>query len=403
MTVVDWSNKKIGDERYIVPSVFESFYSAWILLKPHSAPNNQFVTVKIDKTCVDLSVRNLKKAYGISILELEFDPLALYQLLLEKIELLQSQYDRLFRPIEKIYRDRDEIWFSDSLLKTLQKSLKWSKNSAYYSSLYTETPFSVSISKNRFILDTKREFPIDGHSSKNFHYSADIKYPNAPLLRLTSRDNNDDFEREWNIYNWILATYRESGSAPEGILIPWCLLTVGQNNIIYLPIGKPYVYIPLSPQQISIAISLIKGLQFLHSECLTHGDPKLKNFVLIDGKAKWFDFGSTAPFGTHLEHCYTQGYQAHEYFTDKDRNMVLLDVYALGVTLYEVHYGKRPPFVYDPFTSPSKKHLEWCELPTSYPLVKVIKGFMHPYKNQRMTLKEGLKVLEEVNRPTQVF
>ncbi len=403
MTTVGWENKKIGSERYIVPSLFSNFYSAWILVKPHIEANNQFVSVKIHKTCVDLSIHHLKKGYGFSVIELEYDPLALYQTLLEKIELIISQYNLLINPLNKIYKNLDEIWYSESLFKTVQKSLKWHSRSSYYSPIYTETPFSLSICQDRCILDTHKEFPIEGHSSKNFHYSADTRYPRAPLIRITSRENTEEFEREWNVYSFILASYRESGEAPEGLLVPWCLLTVGQNKVIYLPIGKAYCYIPLSNQEIPVSISLIKGLLLLHSECLTHGDPKLNNFVLIDGKAKWLDFGSTVPFGTHLEHCYTQGYQAPEYFTDKERNMALLDIYALGVTLYEIHYGKRPPFVYDPFTPSSTKHLEWCELEANIPLVKVIKGFMHPDKNQRMSLKEGLNILEEASRPTQAF
>ncbi|MFN4174062.1 MAG: protein kinase domain-containing protein, partial [Parachlamydiaceae bacterium] len=276
---------------------------------------------------------------------------------------------------------------------------KWQNKSGYFSPLYTETPFSLSICKDRCILDTNRQFLTEGHSSKNFHYSADTRYPRAPLLRITARKNSEEFEREWNIYSYILASYRETGEALEGLMLPWSLLTVGEKKIIYLPIGKPYFFIPLSKEQLAISISLIKGLYTLHSECLAHGDPKLSNFVLIDGKARWLDFGSTVPFGVELNHCYTQGYQAPEYFLTRDRNMALLDIYALGVTLYEIHYGKKPPFIYDPFTLYLPKHAEWCDQSSNIPLVKVIKGFMHPDKDKRMGLKEGLKILEEATAP----
>lgn len=402
MTSIGWVNKRVGDNRFIAPSIFEEFFSAWILLKPSQAPHNQFVTVKINRNCIELSVRNLKKGYGITDLELEFDPLTLNQVILEKIELLQSLFNRLFIPIDKIYNDRHEIWFSESLFKTLQRSLKFSRTSSHYSPLYTETPFSLTISRERLILDTQKKFRIDGHSSKNFHYSADANSPRHPLLRLTCRSHLEEFEREWSIYSWILATAREA-EAPEGLLAPWCLLNVGENKVIYLPIGKPYVYIPLSPEQKRVSISLIKGLINLHSEYLVHGDPKLKNFILLEGKARWFDFGLSVPFGTNLKNCYTYGYQAPEYFTDKERNMVLLDIYALGVTLYEVHYGKRPPYVYDGNNPISKEHLEWCEGLNSFPLANVIKGFMHPLKEKRMTLKQGLEILEEESLPNPVF
>lgn len=403
MTTISWDNKKIGNEKYIVPSPFAEFYSAWILVKSRFEADKHFVSVKIGKNCVDLSIRHLKKAYSISLIELEYDPIALYQILIEKIELIIAQYNRFVIPLNKIYRDLDEIWFTESLFKTVQKSLKWQNKAAYFSPLYTETPFGLSICKDRCILDTKREFLTEGHSSKNFFYSADTRHPCAPLLRITSKKNNsEEFEREWNIYNYILACYRETGEMPEGLMVPWCLLTVGQEKIIYLPIGKPYFFIPLSKEQLSIALSLIKGLMTLHYECLVHGDPKLSNFVLVDGKARWLDFGSTVPFGTNLKHCYTQGYHAPEYFLDRERNMVLLDVYALGVTLYEIHYGRKPPYIYDSFTTFIQKHAEWCSIETDIPIVKVIKGFMNPDKDKRMRLKEGLKILEEANRPTQV-
>lgn len=392
MTAINWCYKKHGDTRYAVPSVFEKYYSAWILLKSLLAPSDhRFVPVSLNGRCVELCARTLKYHYGLKTLELEYDPLALNQLLSSKIALLQAQFMGLYRPFVKLYRD--EVWFADFLLITLQTGLKASSKKNHFSRHETDTPFSITVLPDRVIVNTKKNLLADDTSLKNFRFAADTQSTQEPLIKVTDNASSEEFEREWNTYNFIDATAQENGP-PEGLLVPWSLQIINGVKTIYLPLGKRYDFIKQHHQRNEIALALIKGLLFLHHEFMVHGDPKIDNVVFIKGEAKIIDFGSTVPFGSSLDYCYTQGYHAPEYFLEIERNMPLLDIYALGITLYEINYGCRPSFIYTDFKIHSRVHSAWVESPSTDPLERVIKGFTHPDKKMRMALEEGLRILE---------
>ena len=104
----------------------------------------------------------------------------------------------------------------------------------------------------------------------------------------------------------------------------------------------------------TIFSQVIKGVRHLHDNGLAHKDIKPSNILLFeDGTAKISDFGIGHSFQSADTVVGTPAYQAPEVFGDdeetyeEDMEAIILDpikedVWSLGVSLYEVCFGKLP-------------------------------------------------------------
>lgn len=140
---------------------------------------------------------------------------------------------------------------------------------------------------------------------------------------------------------------------------------------------------------------LVQGLAFLHSKNIFHADIKPSNLLIFNGQVKYADFGSSIInfqediLSTSLRECkkslYTKLYRPPEvwagYICDKS------DIWALGVTLYELRYGKLPFKV--------KKKLEYEELDTEGDFLHSLLCKMLEYEpSERISLSELLELLD---------
>jgi len=107
---------------------------------------------------------------------------------------------------------------------------------------------------------------------------------------------------------------------------------------------------------VELAQFLLKMSQFLIKYDLVHGDIKPENIMLTRRKGKlvfkMIDFGSITEAYSNVTRAGTPSYLAPERFKHSPVNEQT-EVYAIGVTLYEVLTGKFPFGEVEPFQSPS--------------------------------------------------
>lgn len=107
---------------------------------------------------------------------------------------------------------------------------------------------------------------------------------------------------------------------------------------------------------VELAQFLLKMSQFLIKYDLVHGDIKPENIMLTRRKEKlvfkMIDFGSITEAYSNVTRAGTPSYLAPERFKRSPVNEQT-EVYAIGVTLYEVLTGKFPFGEVEPFQSPS--------------------------------------------------
>ncbi len=143
---------------------------------------------------------------------------------------------------------------------------------------------------------------------------ARVTHPNITTIYYVGRQNNDPFLAMELIHGETVAEKIESGPLPQ------------------------------YSQLHSIASQIAGALRFSHELDIIHGDIKPSNIMVQhDGVAKLSDFGlarraskkQTAPFGG------TPNYLAPELLQGKP-NSIQSDMYALGVTLFEMTFGRLP-------------------------------------------------------------
>ena len=119
----------------------------------------------------------------------------------------------------------------------------------------------------------------------------------------------------------------------------------------YCPAGNLYDYVrnhgPFAGQQLSGVIKiLLSGLDFIHSNHVSHGDIKPQN-VLIDrhGRLKYADFGFSRAImfnGKSTIRSGSIGYAAPEVLKKAPFDAFAADLWALGVMIYFVATGRTP-------------------------------------------------------------
>ena len=145
----------------------------------------------------------------------------------------------------------------------------------------------------------------------------------------------------------------------------------------------------LTPQEIlRIAIDVTKALAFAHSHLIIHRDLKPENIIIDqEGVAKVLDYGLAKTLNDSGERLTTRlgnlvgtpQYMAPEQVF-ADRYDHRLDLYALGVLLYQMAYGEVPLTAKDPWAVLEKQRTE-----KPVPLVELREGF--PEDLDRIVLK----------------
>ncbi len=106
---------------------------------------------------------------------------------------------------------------------------------------------------------------------------------------------------------------------------------------------------------LTIAAQVLDALQFAHNQQTVHRDIKPANILInSDGDVKLVDFGLAEILSTnaYAGGAGTYAYMAPEDFAEEDRSDNQSDIWAVGVTLYEMLTGQRPfnvSKVKDPF------------------------------------------------------
>ncbi len=98
-------------------------------------------------------------------------------------------------------------------------------------------------------------------------------------------------------------------------------------------------------QALSIGIQLCDALHFAHENHTVHRDVKPGNILISkEGQAKIVDFGLAEILGSgsYAGGAGTYAYMAPEDFEEEERSDHRSDIWAVGVTLYEMLTGRRP-------------------------------------------------------------
>src|SRR5579875_741210 len=123
----------------------------------------------------------------------------------------------------------------------------------------------------------------------------------------------------------------------------------------YVP-GKPLLYYleKLTDNKIDICRQIAEGISFIHNLDIVHRDIKSENIIYYDKKIKIIDFGfSCALYDKNLPQCQVVNlgspiYQSPELLWETiiiPDQLKAADIYALGVTFYEIMSNGNLPFV----------------------------------------------------------
>ena len=170
----------------------------------------------------------------------------------------------------------------------------------------------------------------------------------AKAIRLIGRDNSaSTIEREIRIMRTL---------HHENIVKLYEVLHDTQNDIVYLIMEYADCgslqhlidsRIKFSDHDLaSIFRQVLNGLIYLHEQGIVHQDIKPSNILLFsNGMVKITDFGIGHNFSSAEEVIGTPAYQAPEFFAESDDielDPIKMDVYSLGVTLFQTATGELP-------------------------------------------------------------
>lgn len=160
-----------------------------------------------------------------------------------------------------------------------------------------------------------------------------------------SKEDQEQFVRELQIMNRLHSPHivQLYGAClePERLCL---VMEYMEQGSLYAVLGKS----PLDPsQQKGIALSIAKGLCYLHSQSMVHCDLKSANVLLnAKGEAKIADFGLSKASTQSIKGISLTSqaieWQAPECLSTHPKFTPESDIYAFGVILYEIVTGKRP-------------------------------------------------------------
>lgn len=142
----------------------------------------------------------------------------------------------------------------------------------------------------------------------------------------------------------------------------------------------------------SVGLQVAQGLKFLHERNICHNDIKPSNILLFsNGRVKLADFGIVRSFQSADSVLGSPGYQAPEFLDDTDSlDPRKEDVWSLGVTLYEMKFGRLPFFGDDLFQIVKDARKQCLTFPShvSLEFERVIRGMLRVDPAERLSLDE---------------
>jgi protein phosphatase len=189
-------------------------------------------------------------------------------------------------------------------------------------------------------------------------YRAHIAAGGQPCVLKTLRENSDPADIAALAHEEWLTRRVTDASFPQ--VIPWpqhthlyYLMTWHEGATLgaWLQQGRRW-----SPAEVEeIGIRLLKGVSALHRLDIIHRDIKPDNVHLgSDGRLRILDLGVAASDGqdfNEINNPGTPSYMAPELYAGADAN-ITTDLYACGVTLYELLTRKYPYGEIEPFQKP---------------------------------------------------
>ncbi|KAL0230979.1 hypothetical protein GEMRC1_010384 [Eukaryota sp. GEM-RC1] len=160
----------------------------------------------------------------------------------------------------------------------------------------------------------------------------------------------------------------------------------------------------LTETSLKYAKDLCYAVKFLHSHSIVHGDLKPDNILLVDGHVRIADFGTsrnleaTATRSTVM--AFSHKYAAPEQFDNVSTPFI--DIYALGVVLYELMSGSE---FFGNYSAPALFKVKMSgtipPFPTSFPLrlKSVITRCFSSEPEQRPKIDEIIEILNNVEAP----
>lgn len=142
---------------------------------------------------------------------------------------------------------------------------------------------------------------------------------------------------------------------------------------------------------LEIMRQMASALSFIHSKGLVHLDLKPDNIYVLNGVFKLGDFGRATKVDGSMD--IEEGdsrYMPLEFMNEDYRELIKVDMFALGATIYELAKGSPLPT-----TGPQYRLLREGKLTLlpgySTPLQNLLKALMHPTPSARPSASELLK------------
>jgi len=149
---------------------------------------------------------------------------------------------------------------------------------------------------------------------------------------------------------------------------------------------------------------IIEAINYIHNLHIAHLDLKLENIMInvITKTVKLIDFGeSRICINNKLNGIHgTIPYIAPEEFTDKEYDPFKIDIWALGIILYDILYiqfpwkiAKKTDFKYKRFVTLYNDNFDKC-LPSPIPcdiLLNILKNTLNPNPEQRYNIGQIIK------------
>ncbi|KAF8323605.1 kinase-like domain-containing protein [Cantharellus anzutake] len=150
-----------------------------------------------------------------------------------------------------------------------------------------------------------------------------------------------DHQNVVRFYGWILYESKNTERPTPSLVSSWC---EGGNILTFLGVRRP-----TGDKRLLLIQGIAKGLDYLHSQSVVHGDIKPDN-VVVDGNdvPRLCDFGTSSTNQPNRRilrqtHTMTLRYAAPELLMDESSfRCAASDVWAFGCTAMQILCGKQP-------------------------------------------------------------